>query len=60
VASALADGRTGPDAHAPWIRALLREYYDKRYLYGFGRLERPIVFRGSFEECLQWLTSRYG
>jgi tRNA 2-selenouridine synthase len=46
-----------PAAHLPWIRALLENYYDPRYRKGLAQQARPVVFRGSREECLSWLVT---
>ena len=52
--------RSGGEAeHLEWISALLGLYYDKAYEYSFGRLEREIVFEGSWEECNQWIQSKF-
>ena len=46
-----------PQAHTGWIRALLENYYDPRYRKGLVQQERPVVFKGSREECQAWLTT---
>lgn len=46
------------ERHARWITPLLVAYYDKTYHYGFERLARKIVYRGSVEECRQWILAR--
>ncbi len=49
-----------PEPHRDWIVGLLHSYYDKLYLYSFehSNSERPVVFRGGFEACRQWIESR--
>lgn len=59
VGLALAKRDTSLEAHAPWIEALLVQYYDKRYLYSFKRTPRPVVYRGTLEECRSWIQARY-
>lgn len=46
-------------AHARWIGALLVHYYDKGYDFSFNRLNRKVIFRGNFQECSQWVLTRY-
>jgi len=43
------------DNHQLWIEALLTEHYDPAYQFAFDRLERPVAFRGNFNECREWL-----
>ncbi len=59
VTSALASGKTDLATHAPWIETLLTGYYDKSYHYAFTRAKRQVLFKGSFEECRQWILNRY-
>jgi tRNA 2-selenouridine synthase len=47
------------DRHLPWIRELLVHYYDKLYLSGLKSLNRPVLFRGNYEECRQWIRNRF-
>ena len=44
-------------AHALWIAALLREYYDPMYDYQLEKKADRIVFRGSYGEVLEFLRS---
>jgi len=45
--------------HTEWITRLLELYYDPMYRYAFERTkERKILFRGTHEECAQWLRSK--
>lgn len=59
VTFALVRGKMGYEHHEPWIKALLSQYYDKTYLFSFERAKRAVVFRGSREECRQWISHRY-
>ena len=43
------------EAHLDWIARLLMIYYDKRYLYALSRKSRPTLFKGSWQECLDFL-----
>jgi len=45
-----------PARHERWIEDLLVHYYDKLYRHGFERQTRPTEFRGSMEECREWLA----
>lgn len=45
------------ELHFKYIRILLEKYYDKRYDYAFKSHKRSVVFKGNFQECLQWLTT---
>ena len=45
--------------HIPWIRDLLDHYYDKFYLSSLESLNRPVLFRGNYEECQQWIRNRF-
>ena len=44
-----------PAVHA-WIAPLLTEYYDPLYRKGLKTMNRPVIFRGSREECRAWIT----
>jgi tRNA 2-selenouridine synthase len=49
-----------PSHHEEWISQLLKLYYDPMYLYGFNKNVtggRKIVFRGTSQECQQWMKS---
>lgn len=48
-----------PEAHTTWVTKLLRLYYDPLYEYSFARVNRPVLFRGSREECRAWIRDRY-
>ena len=45
------------DAHASWIDGLLRHYYDKYYDRALIRLDRPVAFRGSAADVLEWFAA---
>ncbi|MGK5082089.1 tRNA 2-selenouridine(34) synthase MnmH [Bdellovibrionota bacterium FG-1] len=51
--------RLDEDRHLPWIRELLEHYYDRLYLSGLKSLNRPVLFRGNYEECQQWIQNRF-
>ncbi len=48
-----------PEAHFRWIEMLLNEYYDSRYRYSQVHKSRPLAFRGTYEECQQWILNQY-
>jgi tRNA 2-selenouridine synthase len=48
-----------PEAHRRWIELLLTEYYDVRYRYSQVHSSRPLAFRGTYEECQQWILNQY-
>jgi tRNA 2-selenouridine synthase len=48
-----------PEAHHLWIATLLTEYYDSRYRYSQVLAPRPLLFRGTYEECQQWILNQY-
>jgi len=43
-------------AHLDWIERLLTNYYDKQYLYSLSLKSRKTLFKGSWEDCLDFLT----
>jgi len=47
------------EAHMRWIASLLTEYYDSRYLHSQLHGSRPVAFRGTYEECRQWILAEY-
>ena len=47
-----------PDAHAPWIAALLTEYYDPLYRKALARTPRTVLARGEADAVRAFLTSR--
>ncbi len=47
--------RTGnTEAHFSWLCPLLHEYYDPMYCYQLSK--KKIIFRGTYEEVMQWLN----
>lgn len=44
------------EGHREWIRALLRDYYDPMYEYQMSFKQDRVVFRGSPDQVLQYLT----
>ena len=44
-------------AHLDWIERLLTQYYDKQYLYSLSLKSRKTLFKGSWKDCLDFLTS---
>lgn len=42
--------------HLQWLEPLLREYYDPLYASQLEKRKEYIVFRGSYEDCYQYLT----
>ena len=47
-----------PDAHAPWIAALLAEYYDPLYRKALARAPRTVLARGDADALRSFLTAR--
>jgi tRNA 2-selenouridine synthase len=51
--------RTGDlQEHKPWIRMLLRDYYDPMYDYQIEKSPLPVLFRGNAEEVVAYIRSR--
>lgn len=44
------------EAHDPWIRPLLVDYYDKHYRQELARYPREVVFRGDIPALVAWLA----
>ena len=44
--------------HEAWIVAMLRDYYDPMYSYQLEAQSNKIVFRGTYDEVLDWATER--
>jgi tRNA 2-selenouridine synthase len=44
-------------AHLDWIERLLTHYYDKQYLYSLSLKSRKTLFKGSWADCLDFLTN---
>lgn len=45
-------------AHETWIATVLEHHYDPLYHKSLQKLARPILFKGSREECLTWLEQQ--
>ncbi|ELZ5939161.1 tRNA 2-selenouridine(34) synthase MnmH [Providencia vermicola] len=45
------------DAHLIWLVPLLNEYYDPMYHYQLSQKQDRIVYRGNYQEVLQWLIT---
>jgi tRNA 2-selenouridine synthase len=48
----------GTNQHQPWIRMLLRDYYDPMYDYQIAKSPLPVLFRGNAGEVLDYVRSR--
>jgi tRNA 2-selenouridine synthase len=44
--------------HEAWIVAMLRDYYDPMYAYQLEKQANKIVFRGGYDEVLEWAIER--
>jgi tRNA 2-selenouridine synthase len=49
-----------PEQHKQWITVLLRDYYDPMYDYQLKSKQRHVVFRGNFNEVLEFMTGTIG
>jgi tRNA 2-selenouridine synthase len=49
----------GIAAHLDWIVYLLTHYYDKQYLYSLSLKSRKTLFKGSWEDCLDFLKNQH-
>jgi tRNA 2-selenouridine synthase len=47
------------EQHMHWISRLLTEYYDKRYQHAVRQLNRPVLYRGDYESCYQWICQKF-
>ena len=45
------------EAHFAWLVPLLNEYYDPMYRYQLEKKADKIVFRGTSEDVVSWLSS---
>ena len=52
----LAHSQGDPEQHKQWITVLLRDYYDPMYDYQLKSKQRHVVFRGNFNEVLEFMT----
>ncbi|WP_416768656.1 tRNA 2-selenouridine(34) synthase MnmH [Sulfurimonas sp. ST-25] len=55
-AEQLRSGET--EQHKPWIRMLLRDYYDPMYDYQIAKSPIPVLFRGNAGEVIDYVRSR--
>ncbi|WP_345988517.1 tRNA 2-selenouridine(34) synthase MnmH [Sulfurimonas sp. HSL1-2] len=46
------------EQHKPWIRMLLRDYYDPMYDYQIAKSPVPVLFRGNADEVIDYVRSR--
>lgn len=44
------------DAYLDWIERLLTHYYDKLYIHSLSLKSRKTLFKGSWQDCLEFLT----
>jgi tRNA 2-selenouridine synthase len=44
------------DAYLDWIERLLTHYYDKLYIHSLSLKARKTLFKGSWQDCLDFLT----
>ncbi|QAV24608.1 tRNA 2-selenouridine(34) synthase MnmH [Proteus hauseri] len=51
-----ASGNT--EVHFAWLIPLLNEYYDPMYRYQLSKKEDKIIYRGTYEEVMQWLENK--
>ena len=56
----LAHSQGEPEQHKQWITVLLRDYYDPMYDYQLKSKQRHVVFRGNFNEVLEFMTGTIG
>ncbi|MCA9838763.1 MAG: tRNA 2-selenouridine(34) synthase MnmH [Trueperaceae bacterium] len=45
-----------PSAHYVWIAILLNEYYDPLYQKAMKQNDRPVLFSGTYQQCLEYLA----
>ncbi|MCW8933527.1 MAG: tRNA 2-selenouridine(34) synthase MnmH [Gammaproteobacteria bacterium] len=45
--------------HREWIKSLLVDYYDPMYDYQFSKKADRVIFKGSHDEVLDYLLSKY-
>lgn len=55
IQSMMMDAFEGRAEHCQWIALLLEVYYDPMYRYGLERYNRPVLFKGDFAACKQWI-----
>jgi tRNA 2-selenouridine synthase len=44
------------DAYLDWVERLLTHYYDKLYLHSLSLKSRKTLYKGSWQDCLDFLT----
>ncbi len=44
--------------HRPWIRSLLKEYYDATYSYQLAKKSERVIFRGTADEVIAFVRGR--
>jgi tRNA 2-selenouridine synthase len=44
------------DAYLDWIECLLTHYYDKLYIHSLSLKSRKTLFKGAWQDCLEFLT----
>jgi len=55
-AEQLRSGKT--EQHKPWIKMLLRDYYDPMYDYQIAKSGPPVLFRGNADEVVAYIKAR--
>jgi tRNA 2-selenouridine synthase len=45
------------ELHRDWVQGLLNDYYDERYVYAMKRQQRPQIFEGDYQQCLNFLKT---
>lgn len=46
--------------HEAWIRALLVDYYDPMYNYQLQKKQQRVVFKGDYQQVLDWAAQQTG
>lgn len=65
IQKALSDSRTEwmedqkLDSNRAWIASLLKHYYDPLYLNSLSRRQVRVLFRGNFQDCLQFAIDKH-
>ncbi|MCW2254674.1 tRNA 2-selenouridine synthase [Providencia alcalifaciens] len=58
IALAIQKSSGSTDAHFTWLCPLLNEYYDPMYNYQLAQKQDRVIYRGSYEEVMQWLNNK--
>ena len=45
------------EVHFAWLTPLLNEYYDPMYRYQLSKKEDKIIYRGTYDNVMQWLKN---